>query len=89
MHDFFLGIQGTILWYTIFLGVSSSLALSVLALTMGCMRPIFDSKNLSKTVMSAWGLGFMFLSLVYVGWVLAVSAKPSFPASTITKLSPP
>ena len=72
----FLGIEGMALYYSVFLAVASSLALSALALCMGSAQPVFDSKNPAKAVMSAWGLGYMFISLSYVGGVIILSARP-------------
>ena len=59
----FLGVEGKALAYSVFLAVASALALSALALCMGSAQPIFDARNPAKAVMSAWGLGYMFLSL--------------------------
>jgi ABC-2 type transport system permease protein len=74
----FLGIEGEALRYTVFVAVAASLALSSLALAMGCMRPVFDSRNPAKGVMSTWGLAYMFLSLIYVGFMIVVSARPVY-----------
>ena len=72
----FLGVTGEALAYTVYLSVAASLALSALALGMGCVEPVFDNRNPAKAVMSTWGLTYMFLSLFYVGVVLVVSARP-------------
>lgn len=74
--NLFLGVEGTALYYSVFLAVAASLALSALALCMGSAQPIFDARNPAKGVMSAWGLGYMFLSLTYVSAVLVLSARP-------------
>lgn len=74
----FLGIEGTALRYTVFLAVASSLAMAALALGMGCAQPVFDARNPAKAVMSAWGLTYMFVSLLYVGVVLVLSARPVY-----------
>lgn len=74
--NLFLGVTGTALYYSVFLAVAASLALSALALCMGSAQPIFDARNPAKGVMSAWGLGYMFLSLTYVSAVLVFSARP-------------
>ncbi len=74
----FLGVSGDALTYTVFLAVASSLALAALALCMGSIAPVFDARNPAKAVMSAWGLTYMFLSLIYVGVVIVLSAKPVY-----------
>jgi hypothetical protein len=74
----FLGVEGKALLYSVFLAVASALALSALALCMGSVRPIFDARNPAKGVMSAWGLGYMFLSLAYVSVILVFSARPVY-----------
>ncbi len=74
----FLGVEGKALYYSVFLAVASSLALSALALCMGSAQPVFDSRNPAKAVMSAWGLAYMFISLLYVGAVLILSARPVY-----------
>ena len=74
----FLGVSGAALEYTVFLAVWASLALAALALAIGTVEPIFDSKNPAKAVMSAWGLTYMFLSLIYVGGLLVLSARPVY-----------
>lgn len=74
----FLGIEGAALRYTVFLAVASSLALAALALSLGCASPVFDSKNPAKAVMSTWGMTYMFISLLYVGLMLVLSAKPVY-----------
>jgi hypothetical protein len=74
----FLGVTGAALAYTVFLAVWASLALAALALAVGSVEPVFDAKNPAKAVMSAWGLTYMFLSLLYVGGLLVLSAKPVY-----------
>ncbi|MEW5764804.1 MAG: putative ABC transporter permease subunit [Acidobacteriota bacterium] len=74
----FLGVRGEALHYTLFLAMASSLALAALALCLGCVAPVFDARNPAKAVMSAWGLTYMFLSLLYVGLVLVLSARPVY-----------
>jgi ABC-2 type transport system permease protein len=74
----FLGVEGKALLYSVFLAVASALALSALALCMGSVQPIFDARNPAKGVMSAWGLGYMFLSLAYVSVILVFSARPVY-----------
>ena len=74
----FLGVSGDALTYTVFLAVASSLALAALALCMGTVSPVFDARNPAKAVMSAWGLTYMFLSLIYVGIVIVLSARPVY-----------
>ena len=74
----FLGVQGAALTYTVFLSVWASLALAALALAVGTVEPVFDAKNPAKAVMSAWGLTYMFLSLIYVGVLLVLSARPVY-----------
>jgi ABC-2 type transport system permease protein len=74
----FLGVRGEALHYTLFLALASSLALAALALCLGCVSPVFDARNPAKAVMSAWGLTYMFLSLLYVGVVLVLSARPVY-----------
>ena len=74
----FLGVSGSALAYTVFLAVWASLALAALALAVGAVEPVFDAKNPAKAVMSAWGLTYMFLSLLYVGGLLVLSARPVY-----------
>ncbi|MGC8724438.1 MAG: putative ABC transporter permease subunit [Acidobacteriota bacterium] len=74
----FLGIRGEALGYTLFLAVAQSVTLAALALFMGTLDPVFDARNPAKAVMSAWGLTYMFVSLVYVGLVTVLSARPVF-----------
>jgi len=74
----FLGVTGHALYFTAFLAAVSSLALSAMALCMGAMDPVFNAKNPAKAVMSAWGLGYMFLSLIYIGGLVILSAKPVY-----------
>ena len=63
---------------------ASSLALSALALCMGSAQPIFDARNPAKGVISAWGLGYMFLSLTYVSAVLVLPPGPCFSTTAIS-----
>jgi ABC-2 type transport system permease protein len=74
----FLGVTGAALAYTVFLAVWASLALAALALAVGSVEPVFDAKNPAKAVMSAWGLTYMFLALLYVGGLLVLSARPVY-----------
>lgn len=74
----FLGVGGRALAYSVFIAVGAAMALSALALCMGSAQPVFDARNPAKGVMSAWGLGYMFLSLTYVCAVLVFSARPVY-----------
>jgi ABC-2 type transport system permease protein len=74
----FLGVEGHALAYSVFLAVCAAMALSALALCLGSAQPIFDARNPAKGVMSAWGLGYMFLSLSYVCVMLVLSARPVY-----------
>lgn len=74
----FLGVGGEAFAFTLFLAVALSLALTALALALGTAAPVFDAKNPARAVMSAWGLGYMFLSLAFVGLVLVLSARPVY-----------
>jgi ABC-2 type transport system permease protein len=74
----FLGVEGKALYYSVFLAICSAMALSAMALCMGSAQPVFDARNPAKGVMSAWGLGYMFLSLTYVCVVLILSARPVY-----------
>jgi ABC-2 type transport system permease protein len=74
----FLGVRGEALLYSVFLGLSASLALCALALALGSAAPRFNARNPAMAVMSAPGLLYMFLSTLYVGAVLVLSAKPVY-----------
>lgn len=74
----FLEVRGDALAYSVFLGLISSVSLCVMALALGCASPRFNARNPAMAVMSAPGLLYMFLSTLYVGAVIVLSAKPVY-----------
>ena len=75
----FLGVEGKALAYSVFLAVASALALSLrLRCAWGASNPSSTRATPPKGVMSAWGLGYMFLSLAYVSIILIFSARPVY-----------
>jgi ABC-2 type transport system permease protein len=74
----FLGVAGEALVYSVFLGLCASVSLSVMALALGCAAPMFNARNPAMAVMSAPGLVYMFLSTLYVGAMIALSAGPVY-----------
>jgi ABC-2 type transport system permease protein len=49
-----------------------------MGLGMGAMYPMFDHDNISEVSASAGGVMFMILSLIYVGLVIVLGARPMY-----------
>lgn len=49
-----------------------------LGLGMGAMYPMFDHENISEVASSAGGIMFMILSLIFVGMVIVLGARPMY-----------